>query len=143
MTFKQLIKMEDAAREVWVISPYLHYDVHDADFSEIVSVNLGQKTKYKYIVPATKAVLKNLEAYKKKYKVKDAEIARNFLILPENDFVPFVLEIAIYDANSECVACAAPSLEGGTEVIRFTDDTAKSMAEQFREVWKKYKREKI
>lgn len=143
MTFKQLIKIEDAAMEVWVISPYLHYDINDADFSEIVSVNLGQKTKYKYIVPATKTVLKNVEAYQKKYKVKDAEIARNFLILPENDFIPFVLEIAIYNANSECIACAAPSLEGGAEVIRFTDETALSMAEHFRYIWKKYKREKI
>lgn len=135
--------MEDAAQEVWVISPYLHYDVNDADFSEIVSVNLGQKTKYKYIVPATKTVLKNVEAYQKKYKVKDAEIERNFLILPENDFIPFILEIAIYNANSECVACAAPSLEGGTEVIRFTNQTATDMADQFRHIWKKYKREKI
>ena len=48
MTLKQLIKLEDKANEVWVISPSLHYDVENKDFSELVSVNLGQKTKYKY-----------------------------------------------------------------------------------------------
>ena len=104
MTFKQLINLEDAAKEVWVISPGLHYDVENKDFSELVSVNLGQKTKYRYIVPANKAVLKNLEVYKKKYAIKDREIMDNFLILPENEFIPFVLEIAIYDANTNrCV----------------------------------------
>jgi hypothetical protein len=143
MTYKQLINLEDTATEVWVISPCLHYDVENKDFSELVSVNLGQKTKYKYIVPANKAVLKNLELYKKKYAIKDKEIADNFLILPENEFIPFVLEIAIYNANSQCIACAAPAIEGENEVIRFTDETAKQMAKDFREIWKKYKREKL
>ncbi|MFZ1702955.1 MAG: hypothetical protein WAT79_01340 [Saprospiraceae bacterium] len=138
MTFKQLIKIEDDAKEVWVISPYLHYDVNDEAFSEIVSINLGQNTKYKYIIPASKKVFKNLEAYKKRYKVSDEMIQRNFLILPENDFIPFVLEIAIYDANEACLACAAPAMEGG-EVIRFTDNAAQEMASQFKDIWKKYK----
>ncbi|MBK8371487.1 MAG: hypothetical protein IPN97_00780 [Saprospiraceae bacterium] len=143
MTFKQLINLEDAAKEVWVISPGLHYDVENKDFSELVSVNLGQKTKYRYIVPANKAVLKNLEVYKKKYAIKDREIMDNFLILPENEFIPFVLEIAIYDANTNCIACAAPALEGENEVIRFTNDAAQQMAKDFREIWKKFKREKF
>jgi len=51
MTLKQLIKLENKAKEVWVISPTLHYDTENKDFSEIVSVNLGEKTKYRYIVP--------------------------------------------------------------------------------------------
>lgn len=45
MTLKQLIKIEDKAKEVWVISPSLHYDVENKEFTELVSVNLGQKTK--------------------------------------------------------------------------------------------------
>ena len=65
MTLKQLIKLEDKAKEVWVISPTLHYDTENKDFSELVSVNLGEKTKYRYIVPATKTVAKNLKLYKK------------------------------------------------------------------------------
>ena len=89
------------------------------------------------------AVLKNLEVYKKKYAIKDREIMDNFLILPENEFIPFVLEIAIYDANTNCIACAAPALEGENEVIRFTNDAAQQMAKDFREIWKKFKREKL
>ncbi|MBK8623898.1 MAG: hypothetical protein IPN79_19630 [Saprospiraceae bacterium] len=143
MTYKQLIKMEDEAKEVWVVSPFLHYDVEDKTFSEIVSVNLGQNTKYKYIVPANKTVLKNIDTYKKKYALKDEDINQRFLVLPENDFMPFVLEIAIYDANTQCIACAAPSIDGANEVIRFTDDAAKNMASSFRDIWKKYKRVKL
>lgn len=140
MTFKQLIQLEDAAKEVWVISPYLHYDVEDQNFSEIVSVNLGENTKYKYIVPAHKAVLKNIQAYKKKYGLSEVEVDQRFLVLPENDFMPFVLEIAIYDANTQCIACAAPPTEGGNEVIKFTEEASKDMATQFKSIWKKYKR---
>ena len=55
MTLKQLIKLENKAKEVWVISPTLHYDTGNKEFSELVSVNLGENTKYKYIVPATAA----------------------------------------------------------------------------------------
>lgn len=140
MTFKQLIKLEDAAKEVWVISPFLHYDIEDNNFSEIVSVNLGQNTKYKYIVPATKGVLKNIDTYKKKYKLNDVEVDQRFLVLPENDFIPFVLEIAVYDASTDCIACAAPPTEGGLEVIKFTEEASQNMANQFRAIWKKYKR---
>ena len=61
MTIKQLIKLEDKAREVWVVSPALHWDTENKDFSELVSVNLGQKTKYRYIVPATKQIEENLK----------------------------------------------------------------------------------
>ena len=110
MTLKQLIKLEDKAKEVWVISPTLHYDTENKDFSEIVSVNLGEKTKYKYIVPATSTVTKNIKLYKKMYKVSEDEINQNFLLLPESEFNPFIMEIAIYNASSKkCIACAAPA----------------------------------
>jgi endonuclease III len=143
MTIKQLIKLEDKAKEVWVVSPNLHYDVSNADFSELVSVNLGQKTKYKYIVPATKEIIKNIDIYKNKYNMSEAEIQNNFLLLPESELNPFVMEIGIYDASTDCVACAAPSLEEGQEVIKFTAATAKEMAKSFKALWKKYKRTPI
>ena len=140
MTLKQLIKLEDKAKEVWVVSPGLHYDIENKDFSELVSVNLGQKTKYRYIVPATAKINKHLKAYKKMYKLSEKEIINNFLILPESDLTPFVMETAIYNANGKCVACAAPALEDGNEVIQFSKDTAKAMAKDFKKTWRKYKR---
>ena len=140
MTLKQLIKLEDKAKEVWVISPSLHYDVENKDFSELVSVNLGQNTKYKYIVPATKEIHKHLDTYKKLYKISDTDIQNNFLILPESEFNPFILEIGIYNGSSKATAFAAPALTDGNEVIQFSEDSAKQMAKQFKSIWKKYKR---
>ncbi len=140
MTIKQLIKLEDRAKEVWVVSPGLHYDTENKDFSELVSVNLGQKTKYRYIVPATKKIEKNLKVYKKKYGVSDKEIATNFLILPESDFNPFITECAIYDASTKCVACAGGGMKDNNDVIRYDDSTSKRMARNFRAIWRKYKR---
>lgn len=140
MTLKQLIKLENEAREVWVISPTLHYDTENKDFSELVSVNLGQQTKYKYIVPATAQIEKNLQRYKKIYNVTEKEIAANFLILPASEFNPFITEIAIYNASTDCIACAAPAIDDSNEVIRFKDETARAMARSFVALWKKYMR---
>ncbi len=139
MTIKQLIKLEDKANEVWVISPTLHYDTENKDFTELVSINLGQKTKYRYLVPATKTVLKNLKVFKKTYGVTDAEMQTLFCILPETEFNPFIQEIAIYNASNECVACAGSSVEDTNDVIKFDHTHAKNMAKAFKAIWKKYK----
>lgn len=140
MTIKQLIKLENKAKEVWVISPTLHYDTENKDFSEIVSVNLGEKTKYRYIVPATKTVLKNINTYKKIYGVSDAEINANFLLLEKSEFNPFITECAIYDASTKCIAVAAPAIDDSNEAIKYTNSSAKAMAKAFKALWKKYKR---
>jgi hypothetical protein len=140
MTLKQLIKLEDKAKEVWVVSPTLHYDTEHKEFSELVSVNLGQKTKYKYIVPATEQVEKNLKAYKKIYKASDEEIRNNFLILPSSEFNPFISETAIYNASTDCIACTAPAMEDSNDVIKYNSETSRSMANHFKAIWKKYKR---
>lgn len=140
MTLKQLIKLENKAKEVWVVSPSLHYDTENKEFSELVSVNLGERTKYRYIVPATALVEKNMKLYKQIYKMTDAQMAENFLLLPPSEFNPFVQECAIYDAGTDCIACAAPALEDNHDVIRFSDATSKMMAREFRTIWKRYKR---
>lgn len=140
MTLKQLIKLEDKSKEVWVVSPGLHWDTENKDFSELVSVNLGEKTKYRYIVPATRQIEKNIKVYKKLYQLTDEEIKRNFLFLPESEFVPFITECAIYDASTTCIACAAPGMVDGNDVIRFDEVTSKNMAKAFKLIWKRYKR---
>jgi endonuclease III len=141
MTLKQLIKLEDKAKEVWVISPSLHYDVENKDFSELVSVNLGQKTKYKYMVPGTNDINKQIDTYKNMYHLSEDEALQNFLILPESEFNPFILEIGIYNGTSEdCTACAGSALEDGDDVIQFNSKTSLEMAKSFKALWKKYKR---
>ncbi len=140
MTIKQLIKLEDKAKEVWVISPGLHYDTENEEFSELVSVNLGEKTKYRYIVPATRQIEKNIKAYKKIYGVTEEEIRQNFLILPDSEFNPFITECAIYDASTDCIACTAPGMEDNRDVIKYNSETAQRMAKAFKQLWRKYKR---
>ncbi len=140
MTLKQLIKLEDKATEIWVVSPTLHYDIENKDFSEIVSVNLGEKAKYKYIVPATRTVEKNMKAYQKRYGLTDVEMQENFLLLPSSEFTPFITETAIYDASADCIACAAPATDDTNEIIKFKEETARQMAKHFKSIWKKYKR---
>lgn len=140
MTLKQLIKLENQAKEVWVVSPSLHYDIENKDFSELVSINLGEKTKYRYIVPATAEIEKNLKLYQKRYNVSSQDILNHFLILPSSEFTPFITELAIYNASTECIACAAPASDDSNEVISYNSNTAKAMAKSFRELWRKYKR---
>ncbi|HUR31710.1 MAG TPA: hypothetical protein VMZ69_09770 [Saprospiraceae bacterium] len=140
MTLKQLIRLEDKSKEVWVVSPTLHYDIENKAFSEIVSVNLGEKTKYKYIVPATPQVEKNMSLYKKLYNLTDQDMNSLFLLLPVSEFNPFITEVAIYDASTTCVAFAATATDDNNEIIGFNSSTAKSMAKSFRDLWKKYKR---
>lgn len=142
MTIKQLIKLEDKAKEVWVISPELHFDTENKDFSELVSVNLGEKTKYRYIVPATAKIEKNLKTYISKYKLSAKEVKEYFLFLPESEFNPFITETAIYNASStkDRVACAAPATEDNNLVIRYNDKTTRAMASKFKALWKRYKR---
>ena len=140
MTLKQLIKLENKADTVWVISPTLHYDTENKDFSELVSVNLGQKTKYRYLVPATRQVAKNMKIYQKMYNLSDLEMLKNFLILPDSEFNGFLTETVIYNANDECIACTAPPLETTNDVIKYGPTTAKLMAKQFKTTWKRYMR---
>lgn len=142
MTLRQLIRLENKAREVWVISPTLHYDTEHKAFSELVSVNLGEHTKYRYIVPATPVVEKNIVRYKKIYNVTDEVIQRQFLILPPAEFNAFLPEIAIYDAHGDCIAVAAPPLDDSDEVMQYKPESAKALARQFAALWKKYKRVK-
>jgi hypothetical protein len=140
MTLKQLIKLENKSTEIWVISPTLHYDTKNKDFSELVSVNLDEKKKYKYIVPATAEIEKNIRQYRRLYNATELDIANNFLILPVSEFNPFIMECAIYDASTICVACAAPPSDDSNEVIWLSAASAKAMAKSFRDLWKKYKR---
>ena len=141
MTLKQLIKLEDKAKEVWVVSPSLHYDVENKDFNELVSVNLGQKTKYRYIVPATATVKKNMGIYKKMYNLTEDEMFNNFLLLPPSEFNPFITEVAIYNGHTKSpIAVTAPAREDSKDVIKFNKASTLQMVKQFKSVWKKYMR---
>ena len=140
MTLKQLIKLEDKAKEIWVISPSLHYDLDNKDFTELVSVNLGQKTKYRYIVPATREISTNIKKYQKMYGLSNEEVDKYFLLIQDSDFLPFVTESAIYNPSTDCIACCAPAMEDTNDVIKYNKATSKEMAKNFKALWRKYKR---
>ena len=140
MTLKDVIKIEDKAKEVWVISPSLHYDLENKNFNELVSVNLGQKTKYRYIVPASKEIKANIEKYKKAFGVKEEEINTMFCFIQETDFGPFINELAVYNGNTEPLSVSTPPTDDSNEVIKYNTATSKLHAKAFKDVWKKYKR---
>jgi hypothetical protein len=144
MTLKEITKIEDKAKEVWVISPSLHFDVENKIFSEIVSVNLGQKTKYRYIVPASKTIKTNIEKYKKAYNVTEADITKMFCFIQDSDFTVFLNELAIYNGtSSEPISVSTPPLEDSKEAIRYSIESTKAHVKAFKEIWKKYKRENL
>ena len=142
MKLKDVIKMEDKAKEVWVITPGLHYDLENKNFTELVSVNLGQKTKYRYIVPASKEIRTNIEKYKKAFGVTEEEVINMFCFIQETDFMPFVNELAIYNGSTNPVSVSTPPTEDPNEVIQYNEKTSTMHAKAFVDVWKKYKRTK-
>lgn len=66
-----------------------------------MSVNLEQKTKYKYIVPATEDVLQSIEKYKNKRHLSDDEVRAHFLILTVSEFNPFILDTVTYNGLTD------------------------------------------
>ncbi len=142
MKLKDVIKLEDKAKEVWVITPGLHYDLENKNFTELVSVNLGQKTKYRYIVPASKEIRTNIEKYKKAFGVSEDEVKNMFCFIQETDFMPFINELAIYNGSTHPVSVSTPPTEDPTKVIQHIPNAAKMHAKAFVDVWKKYKRSK-
>ena len=140
MTLNELIQIEDDAQEVWVVSPNLHYDMENDDFSEIVSVNLDQKTKYRYILPANVEIEQKLKLYKSKYNLSSEDMENNFLLLTESVFNPFILETGIYNGSKDdCKAYAAPTSNTGINIIAFTAEESKKMALHFSQIWNRYK----
>jgi hypothetical protein len=142
MKLKDVIKLEDKAKEVWVITPGLHYDLENKNFTELVSVNLGQKTKYRYIVPASKEIKTNIEKYKKAFGVTEDEVKNMFCFIQETDFMPFINELAIYNGSTKPISVSTPPTEDPNEVIQYNEKTSQMHAKAFVEVWKKYKRSK-
>ena len=89
MTFREIHDLERKSKEIWVVSPNLHFDVNDRSFQKVLKQNHVEKTKYRYIVPNSVEVRANLEKYKKKYKKSEKDINEMFLLLPESEFSPF------------------------------------------------------
>jgi len=106
MKISKVLKLEKAAKEVWIVSPDLHYDTENDTFKNIVKHNLHNKTKYRYIVPATTSVNKHINMYQKDNTIPKDIANEMFLILPPAEFNPFLNELAIYDPNGKNpVAC--------------------------------------
>jgi len=144
MRLKQVHKLEKAAKEVWIVSPELHYDTENDEFKNIVTHNLHNDTKYRYIVPNTKSVIKHLNMYQKDHTIPKDLTREMFLLLPPSEFNPFLNEIAIYNPNGKKpVACLSVwrDCDENDEVISFDKKMTMELAKRFKTLWKKYKRE--
>ncbi|MDB4438983.1 hypothetical protein N9176_01910 [bacterium] len=144
MKLKALYKLEKKAKEVWIVSPDLYYDTESDEFKNIVTHNLHNNTKYRYIVPNTTSVIKHLNKYQKDQTIPKDLSKEMFLLLPPSEFNPFMNELAIYDPNGDSpVACLAVwrDCNESDEVLSFDLDMTKELIKRFRTLWKKYKRE--
>ncbi len=144
MTFREIHDLERKSKEIWVVSPNLHFDVNDRSFQKVLKQNHVEKTKYRYIVPNSVEVRANLEKYKKKYKKSEKDINEMFLLLPESEFSPFLNECAIYGPrNKGKIACAAPCINSSEndDAIKFDKAIAAEQTGHFRGIWKRYKRQ--
>ena len=144
MKLKALYKLEKKAKEVWIVSPDLYYDTESDEFKNIVTHNLHNNTKYRYIVPNTTSVIKHLNKYQKDQTIPKDLSKEMFLLLPPSEFNPFMNELAIYDPNGDSpVACLAVwrDCNESDEVLSVDLDMTKELIKRFRTLWKKYKRE--
>ncbi|MBT8231546.1 MAG: hypothetical protein HKO66_15095 [Saprospiraceae bacterium] len=144
MKLKSLYKLEKKAKEVWIVSPDLYYDTENDEFKNIVTHNLHNNTKYRYIVPNTRSVIKHLNKYQKDQTIPKDLTKEMFLLLPPSEFNPFLNELAIYDPNgSKPVACLAVwrDCNESDEVLSFDKDMTLELVKRFKTLWKKYKRE--
>lgn len=144
MKLKTVYKLEKNASEVWIVSPDLHYDTENDTFKNIVSHNLHNDTKYRYIVPATSSVIKHLNKYQKDQTIPKDLAKEMFLILPESEFVLFMNEMAIYNPQSDKpAACMAVwrDCNEADEVISLDEEMTKELVKRFKALWRKYKRE--
>jgi len=144
MKIKDVCKLEKKSNEIWVVSPDLYYDCKDTAFRQIVKANISGNTKYRYIVPNTEEVQNNLERFCKYNKIDEEKLDEMFLLLPESEFGPFMNELAIYNPRSakERISCLSPkkNTAQGDEVVTFENRQCKHNVDQFRNLWKRYKR---
>jgi len=144
MKLKTVYKLEKKASEVWIVSPDLHYDTENDEFRNIVKHNLHNDTKYRYIVPNTKSVIRHLNMYQKDQTIPKDLAKEMFLLLPPSEFNPFLNELAIYDPNGKKpVGCLSvwKNCDENDEVISFDTDMTLELVKKFKTLWKKYKRE--
>ncbi len=143
MKINEVHQIEKDSNEVWVVSPNLHFDVKDKNFQKLVKANLKSKTKYRYIVPNNEETRKNINSYKKKYGLTEAKIDQMFLMLPGSEWSPFLNECAIYNPGKRnAIACSAPGeCAPDEDVIQFNKSHCKEQTENFRKLWKQYKRQ--
>lgn len=100
---KSLIEREKLAKEVWVITPALNMDVMstmaNGEFKRAIEDNIKKKgVEYRYIAPNTQNIRKHILKYKKEYGTHIK--SKQFLLLPDSEFINFFNEVVIYDPNS-------------------------------------------
>jgi len=146
MKLKKLISIEKKAKEVWIVSPDLYYDTENDEFKNIVKHNLHRNAKYRYIVPATKSVMKHITKYQKDQTIPKDVAKEMFLILPPTEFNPFLNELAIYNPNGKSpIGCLSvwKECDRDDELICFDPKFTKELIKSFKSLWLKYKREKL
>lgn len=141
-TLATVLERESEARNVWIVSPRLFYDIHDPEFRKVISANKARNVRYRYIVPGSPEVLRNLRAYREIYKETPRQQESEFLTLPQSEFTTFLTELAIYDPDEPTMYAFAipPSSRNIQEdVIIFNRELSQQYAKKFSDIWLEHK----
>lgn len=90
---------ELAARKIFVLTPDFHYDVDDAEYSNIVLENMRQGAKYFYLTESTKVNWRKAQELRSRVKSIDAQKSFNVCFIPSNDF-PWWTEYVLFDPGT-------------------------------------------
>jgi len=129
---------ESKARVVWIVSPYLYYDVLNPSCRNVVARNLSRNVQYAYIVADSELTRSRMAEYQKHFGISDAVAKKIFLTLPESELAEFISEIVMYDPHLDRrAAYGYPHASGiaAPDVLEFTPGSTDHFIQKFQELW--------
>ena len=133
-----VLEHEAQAKVVWIISPRLFYDIYDPEFRKVVLTNKARSVIYRYIVPDSVEIRRNLITYRQIYRESEEDQMANFVMLPDSGLSEFLTEVAIYDPGEPSMFgfAAPPSPRSGREdVMILTREVRHHFAKAFSDLW--------
>lgn len=133
-----VLEHEAQAKVVWIISPRLFYDIYDPEFRKVVLTNKARNVIYRYIVPDSVEIRRNLITYRQIYRESEEDEMTNFVMLPDSGLSEFLTEVAIYDPGEPSMFgfAAPPSPRSGREdVMILSREVRHHFAKAFSDLW--------
>ena len=99
---------------------------------------------YRYIVPRSKEVQDNLDAFMRLFSATTLDKEREFLLLPNTEFSHFVAEVVIHDPGAKTMRAFGypPSTRTNCEdVLDFDHEISLEFAAHFVRIWNQHRQQ--